>query len=147
MQNAYTSHAGRSRPRPAARPCQPSADFANSSCQHSPDYELKECSSQLGSSVSTHSDIQMTSPAQGDFQLESVLQCEEQHFLTSPPNSNTSSASYHDPDTYASPLTASRLPTTSTQLPCHRIEVTGPSLEEVPTEAIWETDCIASHGE
>lgn len=136
---------GYRRPRSAARSCEPAADLAD---QLSQSYvSAKDCCSQPGSSVSALSDMLMSSPA--EVQLESDLQCEERHqFLSSPQDSNTSALSYHDPGFISPmPIPASRCFVTPPQIPSPRLQDSQPSPSEVPTEALWDTENVACHGE
>ena len=136
---------GYRRSRSAAPSCEPSADLADQLSQS--DISPKDCSSQPGSSVSALSDMLISSPA--EVQLESDLQCEERHhFLSSPQDSNTSALSYHDPSFISPmPIPASRCPITPPQLPSPRLQDSQPSPSEVPTEALWDTESVACHGE
>ena len=131
----------------SAGPYKRQGDPTDLSRQHSTDLQSKDCSSQPESSASAISDVQMSGPADGeDNQLESALQCDEHNqCLSSPQDSDTSARSYQDASAFYSPLTAY-----SRQLPQHPLNTfhfTGPSVAEVPTDAIAETHSIARFGE
>ncbi len=148
MHSVDKKHASQCRSRSSARSYKKPADFTDHFSQESPDCYTKDCCSQLGSSVSALSDVNMASSAEGDTQLESALQCEERHqFLSSPQDSSTSALSYQDTSRLVSPVNASRGPIAPLRLPTHRLEVSAPSPAEVPPEAIWDTESIACHGE
>ena len=139
MHHSSADHVGHSRVRSAPQPCKPPVDPTDQFSQYC--HSEKDCCSQLGSSVSAFSDMQMSSPA--DIQLESDLQCEERHqFLSSPQDSNTSALSYHDPGRICSPQPG--ITHLGTCAP--RLEHSRPSPSEVPTEALWDTESVACQG-
>ncbi len=140
MRHSSADHVGHSRNRSVPQPCKQPVDSADQFSQHG--HSDKDCCSQLGSSVSAFSDMQMSSPA--EVQLESDLQCEERHqFLSSPQDSNTSALSYHDPGRFCSPQLGNRH--SGTRSP--RLEHSRPSPSEVPTEALWDSESVACHGQ
>lgn len=144
MHHSSAEHVGHSRVRSAPQPCKPPVDPADQFSQS--DHSEKDYCSQLGSSVSAYSDMQMSSPA--EIQLESDLQCEERHqFLSSPQDSNTSALSYHDPGRCCSPQPANRHSSTPSYVRSPRLEHSRPSPSEVPTEALWDTESVACHGQ
>lgn len=144
MHHSSAEHVSHSRGRSAPQPCKPPVDPADQFSQYG--HSEKDCCSQLGSSVSAFSDMQMSSPA--EVQLESDLQCEERHhFLSSPQDSNTSALSYHDPGRFYSPQPVHRHSSTSSCLFSPRLEHSRPSPSEVPTEALWDTESVACHGQ
>ncbi|DBB00853.1 TPA: hypothetical protein ACH3X1_000774 [Trebouxia sp. C0004] len=141
MHHSSGEHVGHSRGRSAPQACKRQADPVDQFSQSG--HSEKDCCSQLGSSVSAFSDMQMSSPA--EVQLESDLQCEERHhFLSSPQDSNTSALSYHDPGRLCSPQPVNRHSSTA-HLPSPRLEHSRPSPSEVPTEALWDTESVACH--
>lgn len=138
MHPSSAESADHSRSRSAPQPYKPPVETANQFSQYG--HSEKDCCSQLGSSVSAFSDMQMSSPA--EVQLESDLQCEERHqFLSSPQDSNTSALSYHDPGRFCSPQPGNR----HSGLCSPRLEHSRPSPSEVPTEALWDTESVACH--
>ncbi len=140
MHPSSAEYADHSRSRSAPQPCKPPVDSADQFSQYG--HSEKDCCSQLGSSVSAFSDMQMSSPA--EVQLESDLQCEERHqFLSSPQDSNTSALSYHDPGRFCSPQPGNR----HSGMRSPRLEDSRPSPSEVPTEALWDTESVACHGQ
>lgn len=144
MHHSTAENVRHSRGRSAPQPCKQQADPADQFSQSG--HSDKDCCSQLGSSVSAFSDMQMSSPA--EVQLESNLQCEERHhFLSSPQDSNTSALSYHDPCRFCSPQPVNRHPSTLSYLRSPRLEHSRPSPSEVPTEALWDTESVACHGQ
>lgn len=147
MQGTQQAQKRHPRTRSSTRKCKRQGDLTDQSRQHSSELQSVDYSSQPESSASAVSNIQISIPAGGeDNQLESALQCDEHNqWLSSPQDSDTSARSYQEASAFYSPVTAHsrQLP----QHPLHTSQFTGPSIAEVPVDAIAETHSIASFGE
>lgn len=96
--------------------------------------------------VTGNSDTKMLSPAEGELQLESALLCgNRSHCVPSSQDSVNSAQSCADPSMFCSPVTAASKYTLL--LPADTSGLNGLCLAEMPADASWEPDSIASFGQ
>ena len=141
MHGAEITYRRHLRARSSARPCKRQASSGGQP-KHSKQQDYTDCCSQPHSSVSDSSNVQMYSSRDGETSLESALQCEEHQCLSSPQDSDTSAQSCQ------AFRSNSPVPAVKQHLlprPLLSFALTGPSLAEVPTDALEETHCIANH--